>query len=60
MNTAATSSHPIVQPPLPQEENALAPVISGNTLATTMASTIEDMLTQSKNGSSVLRLRRCR
>jgi len=33
MNTAATSSRSIVQPPLPYEENALAPVISANTLA---------------------------
>jgi len=33
MNTAAVLSHPIAQPPLPYEENALAPVISANTLA---------------------------
>jgi superoxide dismutase, Fe-Mn family len=33
MNTAAVLSHPIVQPPLPYEETALAPVISANTLA---------------------------
>jgi superoxide dismutase, Fe-Mn family len=33
MNTAAVLSHPIVQPPLPYEENALAPVISATTLA---------------------------
>jgi Fe-Mn family superoxide dismutase len=33
MNTAAVLSHPLVQPPLPYEENSLAPVISANTLA---------------------------
>jgi Fe-Mn family superoxide dismutase len=33
MNPAAVLSHPIVQPPLPYEETALAPVISANTLA---------------------------
>jgi Fe-Mn family superoxide dismutase len=33
MNTAAVLSHPLVQPPLPYEENALAPAISANTLA---------------------------
>jgi superoxide dismutase, Fe-Mn family len=33
MNTAAVLSHPIVQPPLPYGETALAPVISATTLA---------------------------
>ena len=33
MNAAAVLSHSIVQPPLPYEETALAPVISANTLA---------------------------
>src|SRR5277367_4430050 len=33
MNTAAVLSHPLVQPPLPYEHNALYPVISANTLA---------------------------
>jgi Fe-Mn family superoxide dismutase len=32
MNTAAVQSHPIVLPPLPYDQNALAPVISANTL----------------------------
>ena len=33
MNTAAVLSHPLVQPPLPYEQNALNPVISANTIA---------------------------
>jgi Fe-Mn family superoxide dismutase len=33
MNSSAALSHPIVQPPLPYEQNALNPVISSNTLA---------------------------
>jgi Fe-Mn family superoxide dismutase len=33
MNIAAVSSRPIVQPPLPYEQNALNPVISANTVA---------------------------
>jgi superoxide dismutase, Fe-Mn family len=33
MHTAAVLSHPIVQAPLPYDVNALAPVISANTLA---------------------------
>jgi superoxide dismutase, Fe-Mn family len=33
MNTAAVLSQPIVLPPLPYEQDALAPVISGNTLS---------------------------
>jgi Fe-Mn family superoxide dismutase len=33
MNSAAILSRPIVQPPLPYEENALAPVISATTLS---------------------------
>jgi Fe-Mn family superoxide dismutase len=33
MNTAAVLSHPVTQPPLPYEQNALDPVISANTLS---------------------------